>query len=744
MNQKCKENYAVPYKTCVALFAIYLFIALAMYARITLDSTHVANAFPFALADLYQNMWNLWWVKHALIVHTSIFHTNLLFWPLGTNLVYQVMSPIAGVVSIPFQAFGLTFAINALFFLGFALSGATMFVLAEYLTRNRYAAFLAGLFFTFSAFHMALAPSHPNLMNIEWVPMFVYFTLKIANERNGWYRNAVGLGISFVLISFMGDFEQSVMSVLLFLLIVAFFASRDETRGIIASRRFAAAILVSAVVAFLFGIWGFIPLLKSLTTLGLGQANVLNTEAFNIGLGENVFSFFMPPFFSVLSISFLHHYWAYRPVSTETVPYVGYTVLLLAAYALYRGKWRREALLWIAIAVIFALMALGPVVKLGALTTKIPTLYALYRLVPVINIVREPGRFDLIVTIAAAILAAMGASLILERYKSRSKKAAVTVALAILFLIECNSFIIGRPNPYQPAVSVQPVPEFYYYLHNMSGNFSVIEIPSIPDWSTYPGLATYYTSITGKPLVGGYVSRRNASDVGAILSVPLAVADINSVTGWLSYPSPINENLTNQTLLSLYRYNTSFVIVMKDAYNGNSLRVLGAYLNRTFGEPVYAGANVVAYNVVGIAARSAYKSFVAYYQYGNMSEVSWPYHGNVRNYWLFNNVMELTVYAPNSSAHSNTPVMGMPTEMSFNAIAVGTNVNDTISNTTLHVSAIGDGSRSYADVVLKRQPHNYSVYMNLTPGPSGNKVVLEVDNGIIGIANITFSSVKAG
>ena len=78
---------------------------------------------------------------------------------------------------------------------------------------------------------MALAPSHPNLMNIKSDPLFVYFALRLALERKGWLTNSIGLGASFVLISFMGDFEQSVMALFLFVLIVAFFAARRKTRG---------------------------------------------------------------------------------------------------------------------------------------------------------------------------------------------------------------------------------------------------------------------------------------------------------------------------------------------------------------------------------------------------------------------------------------------------------------------------------------------------------------------------------
>ena len=218
------------------------------------------------------------------------------------------------------------------------------------------------------------------------------------------------------------------------------------------------------------------------------------------------------------------------------------------------------------------------------------------------------------------------------------------------------------------------------------------------------------------------------------------MANIDQTTNELTYPSPINENLTNVTLLSLYRYNTSFAVVMKDAYDSNSLKVLADYMNGTFGAPAYNDANTVAYNVTALAAKSAYRSFVSYYQYGNLSEVAWPYEGKIRNYWLFNNETAITVYAPYNNGSSASAGGEVDTEMSFNAIAIGANSDNTLSNTILRVTAIWGSEQSITSLQLKQQPMSYSVWMNLTPGPLGNKVMLEVDNGIAGIANVTFSS----
>ena len=232
------------------------------------------------------------------------------------------------------------------------------------------------------------------------------------------------------------------------------------------------------------GIWGFVPLFKVLTAAGgLARANVSNTATFNINLGDNLLSFFLPPFFNGLFGSNLATYYeTFMLVGTENTSYIGYTVLLLAAYAVYKGRKKPDIWLWFAIAVVFALLALGPVVKVGDIKTGVPTLYALYHLVPVINIVREPGRFDLVVTIALSVLAAVGASKVLERFGSEKRKMAITAAFAILFLIECNSFTFIASTANQVTVPVRPISGFYYDLGTMTAIF-----PGAGD-TIHPGL----------------------------------------------------------------------------------------------------------------------------------------------------------------------------------------------------------------------------------------------------------------
>src|ERR687885_2630955 len=66
-------------------------LVLAGYVLLTILMT---NPVPFRLftevpggGDAWQHIWNLWWVKHALLdLHTNPYHTDLIYYPNGVNL----------------------------------------------------------------------------------------------------------------------------------------------------------------------------------------------------------------------------------------------------------------------------------------------------------------------------------------------------------------------------------------------------------------------------------------------------------------------------------------------------------------------------------------------------------------------------------------------------------------------------------------------------------------------------------
>lgn len=583
------------YKNYFIVSIFYLLAALVIFYPITLHIGTVTPASGFNLSDLYQNLWDIWWVKYAIFnLHTNVFYTKLLFWPVGSNLAYETLAPLNGIVSAPFQVFGVVFAYNLMYIFGFVLSGVLMFVLANYLTKNSYAAAISGFIFTFSAFHIAQS-YHIHYIEIGWAPLFLYFFLKLINEKMD-YKNIIGMSVAFALSTLMGNIEQTIMLFLLFLFMVITYAIYRETRGRIFSTKFISSIVVFAVLAFLIGSWNFVPLLNAvLHPGGLKVANSLYSRfdaiAWSISPGSFVLPSFYNGIFYKIGIS-SEMYAIYSPDPIEKIAYIGFTVLVLMSFAII--IYGKKMLPWIVGALIFALLSLGP--PFG--------LYQIYHALPVISIIPAPGRFEMITSMFIAILGAYGAKALFENIQSsnqnliprRNITLCLFVVIILFYAVESTGIPIGNSSKFFLKTNVPPL---YSNIGNISGNFSVLELPAIapinvPDNYAYSGEAMYYTSVTHKPLIGGYISRQNSSMIDLLYSIPIDVQTNNLILNgtWVHTPG----EYTNNTISDLHDFDVRFVIVQKAAFNQSDLSALDVYLKTVFGNPIYNDNTTVAFN----------------------------------------------------------------------------------------------------------------------------------------------------
>jgi hypothetical protein len=729
---------------------IYLIIALAMFFTISSNPAHVAPGFG---GDSYQNLWDIWWVGFALLkAHTTIFQTGMLFWPIGANLVYQTMSPIGALLSLPFQAISIPFGYNFLFFFGFLLSGIGMYFLADYIVKNKYAAFLAGLFFAFSSFHIAQAYSHIDWMNIGWAPIAIYFLLRMIKERGkAVYYNALGLSISIVLLTFMGDVEQTIMISLVLLGIIIAYALLKEPRRHLLRREFWIALVLAVVLTFILGSWGFIPILTTiLHPGGLSTVNSLNTVQYNELWSGDLLSFFLPSFyngiFNTLAQAYYPHIF-YQDL-TERVSYIGYVVLALALYGIYKNG--RKAWLWIVLALASALMVLGPYVQVWGTLTGIPSLYLLYHAIPALNVVREPGRFNLILTIAMALLAASGFKSISENFKmDRNKVIAAVLVLSLLFLIESNGLPMGALLTSLTTTNAS-VPPLYHAMANISTNFSILSLPSLPLQNSqtpnyFTGQQSYYAAIAQKPLVGGYVSRENATQELSLYNIPLAVESTALAEGSNStYQSPLQQNLTNMTLLTLYNYNTAYVTVSKQAYSSAELGELEQYLYNVFGNPIYNDNTTIAFATSNTIDNSLYRGFVGYPMLSQWSVTTVAYNGTTQTLWLPATYGPIIIYAPypNGTKVQNA----IYSQKSYY-------VNSTITfyalgNSDTQMKLLVTNGNSYQDIAtfnITTTMQKYSANITLPSGPTGTELLFETaTNESVGMKDIEFSLSKNG
>ncbi|MGI0141600.1 MAG: hypothetical protein ACREBF_03050 [Candidatus Micrarchaeales archaeon] len=749
------------FKLYLIIALIYLSISLVIFWPVTANITNTivggvpSSIFPGS-GDVYQNLWTLWWVNYAIFaLHTSPYLTNLLYAPVGASLVTETLSPLAALFSLPFQAISLGFSYNVIFFLDFALCGLFMFFLADHIVKNKYAAFVAGIVFAFSPFHLMHAGvGHLNWDSIEFLPLFVLFLLKMI-ESSKW-KYAVFAGISFVFLMFFGDPEQGLITIIF----VAFFlllyiARNSKACSQICNRAFLKNIGLAAIVTLLLGAPFLIPISIGISHGAIAAANLDNSLKSYMISSDPLLSFFLPSpynnFFTSLSSSY---YSIYIDNPTERVAYIGYVALILAALGIWKDKKNRFANIfpWIVITVLFAYFALGPYVQFGNYFTpgqySVPGIYAAISQIPILNLVREPARFDMIVTLSLAILVAYGFKAFSSTYaksaKIRNFELYAALAITLLMLIEYNGIPVSHSfiNSYFFSLSIS---HGYSVLGQMTSNFTVMILPTIQNIGEnptvfhpqlYTGISMYYQTVFKKPIIGGYTSRVNYTQQLQALEIPFSVYGSFLQRGLnFVYTSPVTENYSNVTLYWLTKYNVQYVTVIKSAYSVQNLTVLLGKLQTLFGKPYYNDNSTVIFSTNAAIARSFNKSIIAYPSLGvwfNGCNTDAFCDQNSNTYWWGTNVRGVSVFAPKNMTRAS---------MSFYGISYYYNqqipLSVTVESGATHTYVLNMTlSSKYFTIPLNLSPGTANIIFHSAPGFGDGPAI----NYSFGIRNITFST----
>ncbi|MDE1846124.1 MAG: hypothetical protein KGH53_02495 [Candidatus Micrarchaeota archaeon] len=690
---------------------LYLVISLIIFWPIV---SHPASVAVNGAGDLYQNLWNLWWVNYAsFTLHTSIYFSPLLYYPIGASLLTQTLSPITAYLSLPFQAISLVFAYNMMLFVAFALSGFFMFLLADYLVKNRYAAIIAGLIFAFAPMHMAQALSgHLNWTNIEFLPLFVLFFLKMINEKKLVY--SLGAAASFVFLLFMGDPEQGIIATVFTIILLIIYVAKSTWRNKVLNIEFGKALGAMIVLTLIIGSPFLSPISAAFTNGQLSQAaGALNDVNHNMLWSMPVLSFLAPSmynnFFSWLSTSYAS---IYSVDPTERVSYLGYVALLLALFGVYHDAKKHKfanTLVWIVAALIFGWLSLGPYVQFGNLQSSgIPGIYLIYSLIPFFNIIREPARFDLVLTLALAILAAYGFKQIIDGRKEKNththkNEQYLAIILSLLILVEYAGIPITS-SYIRNFFMTTTIPLAYTQIGQIPGNYSVLVLPAIQGSGDYRpelyiGMAMYYQTAFHHPMLTGYTSRINETELIPSVTLPIALSASYLQNGQgLVYPSPIVQNNTNVTLFWIASHRTAFIAIIRQAFNISQQQVLGNYLVGVFGQPVYQDNTTIIFSTVNSTGNTAHTmvSYTAgaWYPGFTLCQSALTCNSIFGSLWWGPNVRAIDIYSPKarnvSMNFQGISYQGaLPLSLYLNSpttpVAIK-NLNTTLSNYTVSLS----------------------------------------------------------
>ena len=520
----------------VAALLLYAFLTAVMTWPLALNLT---SAIPGDSFDGWQNFWNLWWVKLALVDRqTTPFVTDLLYAPTGVGLYFHTLNPFNGLATLPVQlAGGLYAAYNAVIFLSWVLGGYGVFLLTLWVIGKGLgigdwrlgsespisnpqspipylAAFVAGLLFTFAPFHMAHLLGHMQVMSLEWMPFYILYLLRaIQRQRTGkpWLRDSLLAGFFLVLVGLCDWYfvlYLFLFTALYLVLDIGYWVFRRRTLPNI--RYLLPAGLVGLVFLVLLS-----PILVPMISEALRFSFMQRPTSDLYILSAAVADFFVPNRLHTLfrPDSFTWPGNQIAPVSERTIS-IGYTALLLVAVGV-GWAWRRSRF-WLAAALFFFLLALGPALHLTNITAAdIPsgdpgptrTLYGLLvEIVPFMRISRSVSRFAVMVQLALSIVAGVGLFALFTRLfpAESTHHAPRTTPIRPLLLTAFVSLLVLAEFWVAPfPISPPDTPDFYQQLAADPAPGAVLNLPMNYD---RPGYLLYQT-VHRKPLTVAYISR---------------------------------------------------------------------------------------------------------------------------------------------------------------------------------------------------------------------------------------------
>ncbi|MEZ4718248.1 MAG: hypothetical protein R2851_19475 [Caldilineaceae bacterium] len=503
---------------------------LAGYALLTVVMTwplarQATTAIPGDSFDGWQNYWNLWWMKLALVDRVqSPLVTDMLYAPTGVSLYFHTLNPFNGLVTMPVQlAAGLIVAYNSVVLLSWVLAGYGVFLLTTWVLAqtergagNRFAAdaagFVAGAIFTFAPLHMAHLLGHMQVMSLEWIPFYVLFLLRgmqAAAHGGPWLRTALLAGL---FLAFVGLCDwYFVLYLFFFTALTLVWAGvrclwRWRHSGVGNAVRRLLPVIGAPVVAGAVFVLLLSPMLVPMVREATRFSFMVRPPTDLYVLSASVMDFLVPNRLHTLArpASFAWIGNQIAPVSERTIS-VGYVALILAVAGAWRGRGRSG--LWVLTALFFFLMALGPRVHLGNITwDDIPTdagavrswtlFGVLNATVPFMRISRSVSRYALMVQLALAVLAGMGAYGLFV-WLRRSPVWRGVAAGAALVLVLGEYWVAPYP------ISPPDTPPFYAQLAHEAGAGAVLNLPMNYD---RPGYLLYQT-VHGRPLTVAYISR---------------------------------------------------------------------------------------------------------------------------------------------------------------------------------------------------------------------------------------------
>ena len=467
------------------LGAIFLYTLLTIAMTWPLASqlgTHIPGRF----GDAWVHAWTFHWIKEALLTGQNPFYTELLFYPNGVTLFFHNIAWINIAIWLPLQALvGEWTAYGLVFMLVYIFNAFATCLLAWEWTKSRLAAFVAGLVVGFWPYILSRTDT-PNLILVGFISLFLLYLSRLFAQQNR--RNIILSAVFLALIGYARWQLLIIGGVLIVVFVLYHLAANKAVRNLKIMQQLAAV--------------GGIALLLMTPLLGpLVYAQVSRDYPGDIFVEESLkhtdlLSYVLPSGFHPLWGEQIEARYPDIFNQEEYAPFVGYSVLLLGLLGVFTQ--RKRARVWWIGAVVLVVLALGVVFVVNGRNYPIPLPYRLIQGTFLSAVIRQPIRFNAILSIPMAMLAACGVVTIVQRISKKSLVYGFVSLVSILILFE-----YARPNP---TLALE-IPDWYQtVVASAPDEFGIFGVPMNPRLSP-DKFYMFYQTEHGKPLVEGHVSR---------------------------------------------------------------------------------------------------------------------------------------------------------------------------------------------------------------------------------------------
>ncbi len=481
-------------QTRYALGALGLFAGLTLLAFLPV-LPYLGGSLLGPAEDNMFLYWNLWWGTEALTQGHDLLHTRHLLWPEGHSLLLHTMSWGNLVFGVPMgRLVGLPLAYNLLILGSFTAGAMGAYLLAGRWVRRPSARILAGLIFAFNPFHAAQALHHLNIASIHFLPLFVWFHLRL-RDRPRWCDGAGAAGC----------LALAALCSWYFLVFGLLYLVVDVVWGTLTTRRPHRGALLAALGAGGGALLILLPILIPMARLVMAEGAVMTAEAAVHAelFSADLLAFLAPnplsPFWgdpeAISAAPFLGNAW-------EAAVSLGWVSAIVLAWTL---GWRRRGNGWLlAMACTFLVLALGP--RLHVLGHAVGPAYLPYRLLgelPLLSVARVPARMVIMAHLFLGILSAMaleelvfGGGRLARRLADAGSQARVAGLVVALITVE-GFCLTAQHTPVE-------LPSVYTHI-DAPADEPLLDLPA--DEGIGARYYMMYQTLHGRPLAGGSVSR---------------------------------------------------------------------------------------------------------------------------------------------------------------------------------------------------------------------------------------------